>query len=196
MQLSYNIKKITPVLALISIFFVNVGCDVLKYKRTDVKDNPVNVKERARKNVAEGKGFSLGNIGNRGSGNFEFASSNPLWRASLEILDFTPLSNVDYSGGIIITDWFDNENDKNSNLKISIKFLSNEIRADGLNVQIYEKICKDDNCTTRKLENNVSNEIKATILRKASLIVKKQRGKKAKDYFKKNPIDPADAMKD
>jgi hypothetical protein len=196
MQPSYNIKKITTVLALISIFFIIVGCDTLKYKRADVKDNPVNVKERARKNVAEGKGFSLGNIGNSGNGNFDFASSNPLWRASLEILDFTPLSNVDYSGGIIITDWFDNENDKNSNLKISIKFLSNEIRADGLNVQIYEKICKNNNCTTRKLENNVSNEIKATILKKASLIVKKQKGKRAKDYFKKNPIDPADAMKD
>ncbi len=33
-----------------------------------------------------------------------------LWRASLEILDFIPLTTVDYSGGIIITDWY---NDKN-----------------------------------------------------------------------------------
>ena len=156
------------------------------YKRSDVKDNPVNVKERARKNVAEGKSFSLSNIGKGGSGNFEFASSNPMWRASLEMLDFTPLSNVDYSGGIIITDWFYNENDVNSNLKISIKFLSNVIRADGLDVSIFEKKCTNGVCKTRKLENNISTDVKKTILKKASLMVKNNETKNSKEYFKKN----------
>ena len=116
-----NFTKNTLIYLGIIMIFLNISACGL-YKRSDVKDNPVNVKERARKNVAEGKSFSLSNIGKGGSGNFEFASSNPMWRASLEMLDFTPLSNVDYSGGIIITDWFDNENDVNSNLKISINF--------------------------------------------------------------------------
>jgi hypothetical protein len=169
----------------ILLFFLNIsGCGL--YKRSDIKDNPVNVKDRVRKNVAEGKSFSLSNLGKGGSGNFEFASSNPMWRASLEMLDFTPLSNVDYSGGIIITDWFDNENEKNSNLKISIKFLSNEIRADGLNVSIFEKKCADNICKTRKLENNVSIDIKKTILKKAALLVKNKKIKNSKEYFKKN----------
>ena len=158
------------------MIFLNISACGL-YKRSDVKDNPVNVKERARKNVAEGKSFSLSNIGKGGSGNFEFASSNPMWRASLEMLDFTPLSNVDYSGGIIITDWFDNENDVNSNLKISIKFLSNEIRADGLDVSIFEKKCTNGVCKTRKLENNISTDVKKTILKKASLLVKNNKTK-------------------
>ena len=167
------------------LFFLNIsGCGL--YKRSDVKDNPVNVKERARKNVAEGKSFSLSNMGKDGSGNFEFASSNPMWWASLEMLDFTPLSNVDYSGGIIITDWFDNENDENSNLKISIKFLTNEVRADGLDVSIFEKQCTDNICKTRKLENNVSIDIKKTILKKAALLVKNKKIKNSKEYFKKN----------
>ena len=169
----------------ILLFFLNISsCGI--YKRSDIKDNPVNVKERARKNVAEGKSFSLSNMGKGGSGNFEFASSNPMWRASLEMLDFTPLSNVDYSGGIIITDWFDNEKDENSNLKISIKFLTHEIRADGLAVSIFEKKCANNVCKTRKLENNVSIDIKKTILKKAALLVKNKKIKNSKEYFKKN----------
>lgn len=184
MFLSKTVKTSLFYIGILLIFLNISGCGM--YKRSDIKDNPVNVKERARKNVAEGKSFSLSNIGKGGSGNFEFASSNPMWRASLEMLDFTPLSNVDYSGGIIITDWFDNENDVNSNLKISIKFLSNEIRADGLDVSIFEKKCTNGVCKTRKLENNISTDVKKTILKKASLLVKNNKTKNSKEYFKKN----------
>ena len=184
MYLSKSVKTSLFCIGIL-LFFLNISsCGI--YKRSDIKDNPVNVKERARKNVAEGKSFSLSNIGKGGSGNFVFASSNPMWRASLEMLDFTPLSNVDYSGGIIITDWFDNENDENSNLKISIKFLTNEIRADGLAVSIFEKNCVNNVCKTRKLKNNVSIDIKKTILKKAALLVKNKKIKNSKEYFKKN----------
>ena len=185
-------KKTIFYLGIIMLFLNISGCGL--YKRSDIKDNPVNVKERARKNVAEGRSLSLSNIGKKGGGSFEFASSNPMWRASLEILDFTPLSNVDYSGGIIITDWFDNEDDVNSNLKISIKFLSNEIRADGLDVSIFEKKCANNLCKTRKLENNISTDVKKTILKKASLLVKNQKIKNAKEYRKKN-VDVSESDK-
>jgi hypothetical protein len=185
-------KKTIFYLGIIMLFLNISGCGL--YKRSDIKDNPVNVKERARKNVAEGRSLSLSNIGKKGGGNFEFASSNPMWRASLEILDFTPLSNVDYSGGIIITDWFDNEDDDSSNLKISIKFLSNEIRADGLDVSIFEKKCANNLCKTRKLENNISTDVKKTILKKASLLVKNQKIKNAKEYRKKN-VDVSESDK-
>ena len=185
-------KKTIFYLGIILLFLNISGCGL--YKRSDIKDNPVNVKERARKNVAEGRSFSLSNIGKKDGGNFEFASSNPMWRASLEILDFTPLSSVDYSGGIIITDWFDNEDDVNSNLKISIKFLSNEIRADGLDVSIFEKKCANNLCKTRQLENNISTDVKKTILKKASLLVKNQKIKNAKEYRKKN-VDVSESDK-
>ena len=180
----YYFKRPFAFLLIITIFFSITSCGL--YKKTDAKNTPVNAKERAQKNVAEGKSFSLGNLGKGRGGNFEFASSNPLWRASLEILDFTPLSNVDYSGGIIITDWFDNENDKSSSLKISIKFLSNEIRVDGLDVSIFEKKCNNSNCSTKKLSNNISVEIKDTILKKAALLEKNRTNKNLEEYKKKN----------
>src|SRR6056300_1017141 len=93
-----------------------------------------------------------------------------MWRASIDLLDFTPLSNVDYSGGIIITDWFSDKNtNENEYLKITIKFLSNEIRADGLDVIIHKKVCDVQNkCSTEKIDSSVNNEIKVAILKKAA----------------------------
>ena len=71
------------------------------------KDRPVNAQERAKQNIEQGRGISLkGAFGGNRSTNYEFSTSNPLWRASLETIDFMPLTTVDYSGGIIITDWY------------------------------------------------------------------------------------------
>ena len=181
---SFSLKQILSIFLVLFLFFSLTNCGI--YKRTDAKKTPVNAKERAQKNVAEGRSFSLGNLGKRKGGSFEFASSNPLWRASLSILDFTPLSNVDYAGGIIITDWFDNENDMNSKLKISIKFLSDEIRTDGMDVTIFEKNCVNSSCSTKKIQNNVSLEIKEAILKKAAFIQKNQNKKNLDEYRRKN----------
>ena len=109
---------------------------------------------------------------NKSGGNFQFASSNEMWRATLELLEFTPLSNVDYSGGVIITDWF-SENSEQDPLKITVRFLSNEIRADGLKVIIYKKICKKNeksNCRTIQDNTTLGQEIKLAILKKAAII--------------------------
>ena len=132
-------------LALITLFFTILitlnSCGI--YRKTDAREIPTNANDRIKKNVKEGKGFKIGNIGNRrGSGDFQFASSNPLWRASLEKLNFAPLNNVDYAGGIIVTDWFNDNSKKDvklENLKITVKFLSNEIRADGIKIVIIHE---------------------------------------------------------
>ena len=114
----------------------------------DARKNPTNALERARKNVEEGKGTSLGGlIGNRGT-NYEFSSSNPLWRASLEILDFLPLNTVDYSGGMIISDWY-SDSSNNESLKITIRFLSNEVRSESVKIIIKKKTVHQI-----KLQNN------------------------------------------
>ena len=108
----------------------------------DARKVDPNVDKRAEKNIQEGKGFRLGKaLGDRGGGNFQFASSNEMWRATLGLLSFTPLTNVDYSGGIIITDWFNDENLKNESIKITVRFLSNEIRADGIKIIIHNIDC-------------------------------------------------------
>ena len=162
-------------LFLISIIFTLVSCGALKPKKVDLRKTPGDPKEKRLKNIKEGRGFTvMGVVKKRGqgSGAFEFASSNEMWRASLELLDFTPLHNVDYSGGIIITDWF-SERDDQDPIKITIRFLSNEIRADGIKVIIHKKICKEkqiDNCKIIKIESTLSQEIKLAILKKATII--------------------------
>ena len=144
------------------------------YKRSDVKDNPVNVNERVKKNIKEGRGIRFGKGATRG-GDFDFASSNPLWRASIEIFDFVPLTNASYSGGIIITEWFSTENknpDSTRDLKITVKFLTNEIRADALDIIVFEKICVSENCKTNKIVSKLEKEIKLAILKKATIMEK------------------------
>ena len=144
----------------------------------DVKDVPVNEADRVSKNMETGRGFKLFGGGEKG-GVFQFASSNPLWRASLDILDFIPLSNVSYSGGIIITDWYSENNDKNESIKIIIKFLSNEIRPDAIDILVYKKNCKSfENCQSFQIKNAINQELKLSILKKASLIEKSDLAKK------------------
>ncbi|SVC27508.1 uncharacterized protein METZ01_LOCUS280362 [marine metagenome] len=182
-------KKLT--LLLITTAFILTNCGW--YKRSDVKDNPVNVKERVQKNIEEGRGIRFGKGSFGGSGTFDFASSNELWRASIEILDFVPFTNASYSGGIIITDWFSgpskDENEKRM-LKITVRFLTNEIRADALKINIHEKICKlntVNDCNVNKISSNLENEIKLAILKKAALLERNKFNKNSKEYRKKKP---------
>ena len=165
---------------LVSITSALVSCGPFKPKKVDLRKIPGDPKDKRLRNIKEGRGFTaMGVIKNRrkGSGAFDFATSNEMWRASLELLDFTPLHNVDYSGGIIITDWF-SERESQDPIKITIRFLSNEIRADGIKVTIHKKICKEkqiDNCKIRKIESTLSQEIKLAILKKAAIIHENER---------------------
>ena len=181
-------KKLTLLLMITAFILTNCGL----YKRSDVKDNPVNVNERVQKNIEEGRGIRFG-TGSQGGGTFDFASSNELWRASIDILDFVPFTNASYSGGIIITDWFSGpskvENEKRM-LKITVRFLTNEIRADALKINIHEKICKlntVNDCNVNKISSNIENEIKLAILKKAALLERGAFKKEAKEYRKKKP---------
>ena len=163
-------------LILFSSLFILVSCAVpnfMKPSKID-KDDPVSSKERARKNVTEGKAVSLKGMTKGGRGtSFEFSSSNPLWRASLETIDFMPLVTVDYSGGIIITDWYTDSSNTDESIKITVKFLSNEIRSDAIKIIVYKKNCKAfENCQANSLNGNIKDELKIAILRKASQLEK------------------------
>tara|TARA_B100001059_G_C17553043_1_gene436232 strand:- start:110 stop:649 length:540 start_codon:yes stop_codon:yes gene_type:complete len=162
----------------ISLFFYSCGI----YKPTDARKVPVNANERVKKNMEEGRGFRIAGFGKKG-GDFMFASSNPLWRASMEKLSFAPLSVVDYGGGIIITDWF-NDGESKEELKISVRFLSNEIRSDAIKIIIHKKTCQSfANCKVNSIENSTNNEIKIAILKKAAQL-KKQDVVKTKEESK------------
>ena len=178
------------ILIILTLFLVS-GCNGF-FKRSDVKDNPVNVKDRVRKNIEEGKGVRF-NIGKRKGGVFDFASANTLWRASVETLDFVPLVNASYSGGIIITDWFSGNGDEKNNiqrdLKITIRFLTNEIRSDALKVIIHERNCDvtTNNCSTGLIQSQISDEIKIAILKRAAIFEKKSIAERVKERRKKIP---------
>ena len=170
------------------IFLTSCGKEMFTFPST--KDVSPDITERVEKNIEEGRGISFGG-GKKEGGVFDFASSNEMWRASIEVLDFISFTNASYSGGIIITDWFSgSSNDSNSNpreLKITVRFLSNEIRADGIKVIVHEKICNStdaNDCQIQKIESEINNQIKLAILKKASLY--KVQGDKAKsDEVKK-----------
>jgi len=185
-------KKLT--LLLIATAVILTSCGI--YKRADVKDVPVNVEQRVRKNIQEGRGIRFGKGTSQG-GVFDFASSNELWRASIDILDFVPFTNASYSGGIIITDWFSGkskvENVKR-HLKITVRFLTNEIRADALDVTIYERLCNlssINDCDTTKISSNLENEIKLAILKKAAILEKENLKKTIKRNRKQMNIEGA-----
>ena len=136
--------------------------------------------ERVRKNLEEGRGFRIDDaFGKKGSGNFEFASSNELWRASLDTIDFIPIATANYSGGILITDWYSENEEINESIKISIRFLTNEIRSDSLKIKVYTKNCENiDKCTINEDNPEISTKLVSTILTKAT---KYKQEKKNKD---------------
>jgi hypothetical protein len=176
--------KISLIL-IISFFLSNCGKDF--FKRSDVKDNPVNVNERVARNIEEGRGIRFGLGGNKG-GTFDFASANELWRASVDILDFVPLVNASYSGGIIITDWFNGGENTNRELKITVRFLTNEIRSDALKVTVHEKICNENNnCKTSLIDSKISDEIQLAILKRAALLEKNKIEKTVEEFRKEFP---------
>ena len=156
-------------LFLLSLTSVIVSCGPFKPKYTDLRKIPGDPKDKREKNIREGRGFrAMGLLEKKSSGSFDFASSNEMWRATLDLLDFTPLSNVDYSGGIIITEWFNESSDQDP-IKITVRFLSNEIRVDGLKIIIHKKICKKINdCKIVKIDSILGQEIKLAILKKAA----------------------------
>ena len=168
------------IIALASLFLFSCGGGPFAKLPGGNVNTPEGGIERARKNVEEGKGISLKNIGNSKT-TYEFSTSNPLWRASFDVIDFMPLVTVDYSGGMIITDWYTDANTANESLKFTIRFLSNEIRSDSLKIIIHKKSCntKGENCIVKKISSpKLEQTIRADIIKKATLLVKSSKKKK------------------
>ena len=146
----------------------------------DARKFPANPEERLKKNLEEGRGFKFSQFTEKKGGVFEFASSNSLWRASLDTIDFMPLSSVNYSGGIIITDWYSENTSSNESIKVSIRFMTNEIRSDALNIKVFNKKCIDNllSCKITEQDGILVKELKREILKKATLYNNEKEKKK------------------
>ena len=175
---------------LLSVFLIFLltlsGCGGNFFRGADARKVSPDPRERVKKNLEEGRGFRINDAikkGARGGGNFEFASSNELWRASLDIIEFMPLTSANYSGGIIITDWYTNNTNPNETIKITIRFLSNEIRSDAIDINVFYKKCEADyKCVVQKNNKNIVTELRREILKKAALY-KKQTKAANKSYY-------------
>ena len=176
-------KYFLLIFSLISLLILSACKNPFRY--TDAREIPVDGDKRVKKNIEEGRGITIFSDKLKG-GVFDFASSNELWRASIEVLDFVSFTNASYSGGILITDWFSGNTESNENnqreIKITVRFLSNEIRADGIKVVIHEKVCSDKtklDCKINKIKSSIGNDVKLAILKKAALL-KQESEKKTK----------------
>ena len=175
-----KIKLILFKLTGLFLIFINLNsCGI--YRPVSAKDYPPEPEKRVKKNLEEGRGFTImGQMNKKGGGDFEFATSNEMWRASLDILYFMPLTSADYGGGLIITDWYSDQSNVNDSIKISIRFLSNEIRADALKINVFSKECERTvNCKISQSNPKIENELKVAILKRAA--------KYKKDIIDSNP---------
>jgi len=165
------LKKVL-ILLIIAISLISCkGPDGKRRFGADARKFPDDPALRVKKNLEEGRGFKVGNLLEQKKGGiFDFASSNELWRASLDVIDFMPLSSVNYSGGIIITDWYSSDQSQNESIKISIRFLTNEIRSDALDIKVFTRKCKDNliNCKYIDTSETLVSELKREILKKAT----------------------------
>ena len=173
-QLSHFYKILTFFVFLLTLS----SCEALKYKKTKAGEVPINADDRVAKNIEEGRGFRLFDNEKNKGGTFDFASSNELWRATLDTIDFMPLVSANYSGGIIISDWYNDGKSSGQSVKISVRFLTNEVRADALEIKIFTKNCETTiDCKVSENKGNLIIELKKSILKKAAIYEKEYKAK-------------------
>ena len=174
--------RLIKILLLLQLIISLNSCGPLAYKKVDSSKISNDPDERVKKNIEEGRSFRL--LGEKtlgGTTTYEFASSNELWRATLDIIDFMPLTTANYSGGIIVTDWYSDNQNLNENIKITIRFLTNEIRSDALDLKIFYRNCDTSNkCKIVEKDGNFSKELKKEILKKAVIYQQQAKAKKDK----------------
>ena len=177
--LNYIPKKNIVILVGIAFLCLLNSCGI--YEPSDARKVSPNAQERVKKNLEEGRGFTLMGDAEGGRTTYEFATSNPMWRATLEILDFLPLSNVDYSGGIVSTDWYNEGTSSDESIKITVRFLTNEIRADGIKIIVHKRKCNiQQKCTIKKITSALEHELQVAILKKAVIFEEEQKTRNKK----------------
>ena len=117
----------------------------------------------------------------RGSGNFEFATANEL--ESIFRYNWLFIATANYSGGILITDWYSENENLNESIKISIRFLTNEVRSDALDIKVFYKKCENAiKCKISQQSGNLTTELKKEILKKAAVYSSQTKEKEFRPY--------------
>ena len=182
------------ILLFISLLLILSNCKGGKLPGADARKVPYSAEERVKRNIEQGKGFRLNNlVEKKGGGDFDFATSNELWRASLDVVDFMPLASANYSGGMIITDWYSDSNNSNESIKLTIRFLTNEIRSDALRIKVFYRTCKENlKCTVIEKDGPLNIELKKEILKIAAKYKNESDKKNFREYTGKVKKEPKD----
>ncbi len=153
-------------LLIISIILLTLSCaktDPITGEKIIIEPDPV---KKARDAAARGGGL-FGEIGGQKSSGqtLNFGTSNVLWRATLKSLEFLPLISSDYSGGILIYDWYSQSNNPKEQIKISVQFLNNELRSDSIKITAHKRICENvDKCSNLVVEQKFIDTVKDNII--------------------------------
>ena len=164
-----NLIKKIPYFSILLIFLISCQkADPGAGEKVLIEPDPI----KKTRDFADKGGGIFGDINKvgkgSGSGNFEFASTNVLWRATLKSLDFLPLLNADYGGGIIIYDWYSQTNNQKEQIKISVQFLNSDLRSDSIKITAHKKICETvERCSNSTLDQNFATSIKDSIIASA-----------------------------
>ena len=137
---------------------------IIKKKKRDP-----NLKKRADEYKGAIIGGKDGVLFGGGQSTAQFAADNMLWRASLQTLNFIPLISANYSGGVIVTDWYSREN-SNDAIKIQVVFKSDELSTNSIEIISHKKICNTNGCRTTAMDQNFNSEIKNKILERARVL--------------------------
>lgn len=114
------------------------------------------------KRLEKEEGFIFG----KKQGGVALAGSNVMWKATLEVLDFIPIENASYTGGLISTSWYSGKSSKES-IKFNIKFYSDEISPNSIKILNFKKICdQNNNCSIVKGSEKINQQLKNKILEK------------------------------
>ena len=93
-----------------------------------------------------------------------------------------PLLNADYSGGVVVYDWYSDNLNAKEQIKVTVRFLSNELRSNSLSIVVHKKTCNENNaCSIKKVDGGIADEIKEKIL----LTARKARLDEEKNYKNK-----------
>ena len=178
--LKNNFTSLTLNILLIALLFNCTKTDPSTGEKVLMEVDP---RKRAEKAVEQGGGI-FGNVmrgGNQTGAIPNFANSNVLWKATLKSLEFLPLANTDYAGGLIIYDWYSQENNPQEQIKLSIRFLSDELRSDSVSIIAHKKVCDNFNkCSNAKVDQQFIDTIKENIIASARKL-KIEEAKKGKN---------------
>lgn len=90
-----------------------------------------------------------------------------LWQASLDTLEFMPIESADQANGFILTDWMVSPNNPNERVKLTVRFLSDELRSDAVRVIVNRQNLVGGTWVIAQAQASTALQIEEAILTQA-----------------------------